>query len=382
MFSFQVLKTAGGGRARTGRAQTPHGHFDTPVFMPVGTHATVKAMTPDELRAVGTEILLGNTFHLMLRPGDAIIRDLGGLHRFMNWDGPILTDSGGFQVFSLAALRKVTDDGVTFQSPVDGATHFLTPERAMAIQANLGADVAMVLDECIAYPASREQARQALERTVAWARRCRETARHSGRTAFAIVQGGMFADLRRESTQRTVELDFPGYAIGGLSVGEPKDLMLELLDVSIEGLPADRPRYLMGVGTPHDLVRAIDAGVDMFDCVLPTRNARNGLAFTAEGIVRIKNSRYAADAAPLSADCNCSTCRHYSRAYLRHLYLANEILSARLLTYHNLYYYHSLIRSIRKAIRNNRWSGLATEGLPLPPEETEPDSHDDEPLSL
>jgi queuine tRNA-ribosyltransferase len=337
--------------------------------MPVGTRGTVKAMTPDELRSVGTEILLGNTFHLMLRPGSEVIRDLGGLHRFMNWPGPILTDSGGFQVFSLAELRKTGDDGVTFQSPIDGATCHLTPERAMAIQSDLGGDIVMILDECLSYPSTREQARKAMERTLAWGRRCRDAAVHPRQAVFGIVQGGMFADLRSESARRTVEMDSDGYAIGGLSVGEPKSLMFEMLDVSLAELPAAKPHYLMGVGTPHDIVRAVDAGVDMFDCVLPTRNARNGLAFTAEGVVKIKHARYAADPAPLSAGCQCSTCRGYSRAYLRHLYLSNEILSARLVTFHNLYYFHSVVRAVRKAIKENRWRGLDTEGLPLAREE-------------
>jgi queuine tRNA-ribosyltransferase len=375
-FSFELLQSAAGGRARLGRIQTPHGSFETPVFMPVGTRATVKAMTPEELRAVGTEILLGNTFHLMLRPGSRVIRDLGGLHRFMNWPGPILTDSGGFQVFSLAELRKVCDDGVTFQSPIDGATCHLSPESAMDIQADLGADVAMMLDECLPYPASHEQARQAMERTLAWGRRCLQAATDSRQAVFAIVQGGMFGDLRGESARRTVEMDFVGYAIGGLSVGEPKTMMFDMLDASLAELPAERPRYLMGVGAPHDLVRAIDAGADMFDCVLPTRNARNGLAFTAEGIVKIKHACHASDAAPLSASCQCTTCRGYSRAYLRHLYMSNEILSARLMTYHNLHYYHSLVRAVREAIRQDRWRGLATDGLPLSPEEVSQECSD------
>ena len=368
-FSFELLKTAAHGRARLGRARTAHGEFQTPVFMPVGTRGTVKAMTPEELRAVGAEIILGNTFHLMLRPGSETVHALGGLHRFMNWDGPLLTDSGGFQVFSLARLRKVGPDGVAFQSPIDGTPWRLTPERAMQVQEDLGSDIAMILDECLAYPATREEARRAMELTLAWSQRCRAAANHARQAVFGIVQGGMFGELRTESARRTVEIDLPGYAIGGLSVGEPKELMFEMLDRSIAELPREKPRYLMGVGTPHDLVRAIDAGADMFDCVLPTRNARNGLAFTTEGRVRIKNAKYAADAAPLSAGCACPTCRGYSRAYLRHLYMANEILSARLLTYHNLFYYHSLIRAIREAIGEERWRGLATEGLPLPPEE-------------
>jgi len=339
--------------------------------MPVGTHATVKAMTSDELREVGTEIVLANTFHLMLRPGSEIIRDLGGLHGFMNWPGPILTDSGGFQVFSLAELRKVGDDGVTFQSPIDGTTHHLSPERAMEVQAHLGADITMVLDECIPHPSPHDAAQEAMERTLTWARRCRRAAASSHQAVFGIAQGGVFGDLRRESARRTAELDFAGYAVGGLSVGEPKARTLEMLDVSLGELPAAKPRYVMGVGTPHDIVRAIDAGADMFDCVLPTRNARNGLAFTAEGVVKIKHARHTCDPSPLSASCGCSTCRQYSRAYLRHLYMSNEILSSRLLTYHNLHYFHALVRAARQAIRENRWRGLETEGLPLPPFEAE-----------
>jgi len=369
LFTFEVLRSAGEGRARQGRIGTPHGSFETPVFMPVGTGGTVKAMTPEELRAAGTEILLANTFHLMLRPGSTVIRDLGGLHRFMNWSGPILTDSGGFQVFSLAELRTINDEGVLFQSPIDGATHHLSPERAMEIQSDLGADIVMILDECLPYPASRNQARQALERTLAWSQRCLRAATNPMQTVFGIVQGGMFEDLRRESARRTIAMDFAGYAVGGLSVGEPKALTFEMLAVSLAELPANKPHYLMGVGTPHDIVRAIDAGADMFDCVLPTRNARNGLAFTAEGIVRIKHACHTADPSPLSARCACSTCRGYSRAYLRHLYMSNEILSARLLTYHNLHYFHSLVGAAREAIAQNGWRSLATERLPLAPEE-------------
>ncbi len=372
MFSFEIKYTCRASRARCGLMTTAHGVVETPVFMPVGTRGTVKAMTPEELRETGAQIILGNTFHLMLRPGSETIRDLGGLHKFMNWPGPILTDSGGFQVFSLAALRKVTDEGVTFQSPLDGSTCHLTPERAMEVQAHLGSDIAMVLDECLAHPATREQARRALERTLAWAVRCRRAA-DPRQAIFGIVQGGMFEDLRRESARRTVELDFVGYAIGGLSVGEDKPMMFEMLEASLAELPVSRPRYLMGVGTPRDIIRAIDAGVDMFDCVLPTRNARNGLAFTAEGAVKIKHAAYTRDPSPLSASCACPTCRNYSRAYLRHLYMANEILSARLLTYHNLYYFHALTAAARNAIRNGTWAGTVTPGLPLGPDvESEP----------
>jgi len=371
LFEFEIQKTAGEGGARLGRIRTAHGAFETPVFMPVGTRATVKAMTPEELRDSGTEIVLANTFHLMLRPGSKIICELGGLHAFMNWPGPILTDSGGFQVFSLAELRKVRDEGVTFRSPIDGAEWHLSPEKAIEIQSDLGADIAMILDECIPYPSTRERAKEAMERTLAWAERCRKAPRGEHQALFGIVQGGAFADLRAESARRTVEMDFDGYAIGGLSVGEPKPLMFDMLEVSVGELPPQKPRYLMGVGTPNDIVRAIDLGVDMFDCVLPTRNARNGLAFTAEGLVKIKHARFARDRSPLSPSCSCATCRNYSRAYLRHLYLSNEILSARLLTYHNLYYFHSLIRAAREAIREGRWRGAATESLPLAPEGSE-----------
>ncbi|MBM3333219.1 tRNA guanosine(34) transglycosylase Tgt [Candidatus Sumerlaeota bacterium] len=370
-FSFQVLSKAVSGRARLGRIETGHGAFETPVFMPVGTGATVKAMTTEELRSVGAEIILANTFHLMLRPGCDVVRDLGGLHGFMNWAGPILTDSGGFQVFSLAPLRKVTDEGVTFRSPIDGTAHDLTPERAMEVQSDLGADIVMALDECLSCSADREQSLQAMERTVRWAERSKKAANVARQAVFGIVQGGMFADLREESGRRTVEMDFDGYAVGGLSVGEPKSLMFEMLDVSVANLPEAKPHYVMGIGTPHDIIRAIDAGGDMFDCVLPTRNARNGLAFTSEGAVRVKHARYARDPSPLSPSCPCSTCQGYSRAYLRHLYMSNEILSARLLTYHNLYYFHCLVRAARDAIRQGRWRGIATESLPLPPEEDE-----------
>lgn len=348
---FELLGTDGA--ARYGRLRTPHGDVQTPVFMPVGTQATVKGLTPEDLRAVGASIVLGNTYHLFLRPGHALIRDLGGLHRFMGWDGPILTDSGGFQVFSLSRLRKVTADGVEFRSPVDGSAHFLSPELVIEVQHALGADIIHPLDECLGYPASRAATERSLALTLAWARRSR--AAHAaggdrGQVLFGIVQGGTDEELRRRAAAETVALDFAGYAIGGMAVGEPKDTMYRLTAVTTAALPADRPRYLMGVGKPEDLVEAVARGVDMFDCVLPTRNARNGQAFTADGPVTIKQARHARDPGPLQADCACYTCRRFSRAYLRHLFVAGELLAYRLLTLHNLQFFLGLMAGMRAAI--------------------------------
>jgi queuine tRNA-ribosyltransferase len=358
---FEVLATDPTG-ARLGRLTTPHGVIETPVFMPVGTAASVKGMTQEMLETLGCEILLGNTYHLYLRPGHELIRALGGLHQFMAWPRAILTDSGGYQVFSLSDLRKVTDEGVEFRSHLDGSTHFLSPESAVEIQAALGADIQMVLDECIEYPASHERARHAAARTFAWARRAKE---HFGKVAdtqqqvlFGIVQGGTFPDLRRENAAHLVELDFPGYAIGGLAVGEPHALTCEMTAIVAEHLPADRPRYLMGVGYPHDLADYVACGVDMMDCVLPTRNARNGCLFTSHGRVLVKNSRYASDPAPLDENCGCLVCRRYSRAYLRHLFMANEILAAILNTHHNLFFYLERMRQIRAAISNGTLAAL------------------------
>jgi queuine tRNA-ribosyltransferase len=349
---FDVLTTDGA--ARRGRMSFERGVVETPAFMPVGTYGTVKAMTPEELREVGAEIILGNTFHLMLRPGVDVIRAHGGLHRFMHWEGPILTDSGGFQVFSLGALRKVSEEGVWFQSPVNGDRVFLGPEQAVEVQHALEADILMVFDDCTPHPSTEEETRASMELSLRWAERSRR-AHEGGRGAlFGIVQGGMYLGLRDTSLAGLREIGFDGYAIGGLSVGEPKETMLEIVTHVAPRLPADRPRYLMGVGTPEDLVDAVTRGMDMFDCVLPTRNARNGWLYTSTGDIKIRNSRHTADTTPLDPTCGCYTCRHYSRAYLRHLNQANEILGARLATIHNLYYYQSLMRDLRAAIAEKR----------------------------
>ena len=348
---FEVVATDGA--ARAGRLTTTHGVVETPVFMPVGTHGTVKALGPDDLRAAGAQIVLANTYHLFLRPGHEVVRELGGLHRFMGWDGVILTDSGGFQVFSLSKLRKITDAGVEFRSPVDGSTHFLSPEIAVEVQQALGADIMHPLDECLAYPASHEAAERSLELTLRWA--ARSKAAHVGRGAasqamFGIVQGGTDEELRTRAARATVELGFDGYAIGGMAVGEPKQAMYDLTALVASLVPAGQPRYLMGVGKPEDLVEAVARGVDMFDCVLPTRNARNGQAFTADGPVTLKQARYARAAAPLDAECSCYACRDFSRAYLRHLFMSGELLAYRLLTLHNVTFFLRLMREMRSAI--------------------------------
>ena len=355
-FRFEVLKTDPTG-ARLGRLTTPHGVIDTPAFMPVGTAGTVKGLTQQALTELGVQILLGNTYHLYLRPGHERIRQLGGLHRFMSWPGAILTDSGGFQVFSLADLRKVTDDGVVFRSHLDGSEHFLTPEKSIEIQQALGSDIAMVFDECIEYPADRERAAGAVKRTTEWARRCRDYARvngeasaNPGQVLFAIVQGGMHAGLRGESARQLVDLDFPGYAVGGLAVGEPHALSCEMAAVSTEELPKDRPRYVMGVAFPEQLADYVRCGVDMMDCVLPTRNARNGCLFTSAGRVNIGNAIYSDDPRPLDECCSCMVCRTYSRAYLRHLFQANEILASILNSHHNVAFFLDIMGKIRQAI--------------------------------
>jgi queuine tRNA-ribosyltransferase len=329
--------------------------------MPVGTYGTVKAMTPEEVKALGSQIILGNTFHLMLRPGTEIIRAQGGLHRFMHWDGPILTDSGGFQVWSLAELRKLDEQGVTFSSPVNGDRIFLSPEDSIGVQHALGSDIIMVFDECTPYPATVEQARQSMELSMRWARRCREFHADHSSALFGIVQGGLYPKLRAESLEALVGIGFDGYAIGGLSVGEPKDQRARILDDLLPRMPTDRPRYLMGVGTPEDLVEAVACGVDMFDCVLPTRNARNGHLFTHDGEIRIRNSRHRNDPGPLDPRCACYTCQHYSRAYLHHLDRCNEILGARLHTIHNLYFYQSLMRRMREAIEADGFDAFCRE---------------------
>jgi queuine tRNA-ribosyltransferase len=332
--------------------------IETPVFMPVGTYGTVKAMAPEELQGMGARVILSNTYHLYLRPGVETIQALGGLHRFMHWDGPILTDSGGFQIFSLAPFRTLTEAGVTFRSHLDGSSHFLTPETVVGLQEALGVDIMICLDECPGYPAPEAEVVKAAALTRKWAARSRAARTRPGPALFPVVQGGMMPELRREQAQAMRELNFDGYAIGGLSVGEPKELMYAMVAATTPELPVDKPRYLMGVGTPEDLVEAVARGVDMFDCVLPTRNARNGMAFTAAGKVVIKNAIHAHDAAPLDATCGCYTCRHYSRGYLRHLYLAREILAYRLLTWHNLYYYLHLMVSLRQAVAEGRFAAF------------------------
>jgi queuine tRNA-ribosyltransferase len=355
-FRFEVLKTDPTG-ARLGRLTTPHGAIDTPAFMPVGTQGTVKALTQQALAELGVQILLGNTYHLYLRPGHERIRRLGGLHRFMSWPGAILTDSGGFQVFSLADLRKVSDDGVIFRSHLDGSEHSLTPEKSIEIQQALGSDIAMVLDECIEYPADRDRAAAAVKRTTAWARRCRDYAQANsyasttlGQVLFAIVQGGTHADLRRASARQLVDLDFPGYAVGGLAVGEPHSVSCEMAAAATAELPVDRPRYLMGVGFPEQLADYVASGIDMMDCVLPTRNARNGCLFTSAGRLNIKNASYAEDLRPPDELCSCMVCRTYSRAYLRHLFLSNEILASILNSHHNVAFFLDIMAKIRQAI--------------------------------
>lgn len=337
------------GEARRGRLEFARGVVDTPAFMPVGTYGTVKAMTPEEVRASGAQILLGNTFHLMLRPGADLVQRHGTLHDFMNWHGPILTDSGGFQVFSLAALRKLDERGVRFRSPVDGASVFLDPEGAVAIQQALGSDVVMVLDECTAYPASETQASESMQRSMRWAARSKQ-AYGGGGALFGIVQGGMYPELRQISAQSLCEVGFDGYALGGLAVGENAEQRESIVDATVAHLPEDRPRYLMGVGLPADIVEAVCRGIDMFDCVLPTRNARTGFLYTAAGVVKIRNARYRDDTGPLEEGCDCYTCAHYSRAYLRHLDKCSEILGARLNTIHNLRFYQRLMQGLRAAI--------------------------------
>ena len=354
-FSIQTTD----GQARTGTLQTAHGAINTPIFMPVGTVGSVKAVAPDDLDAIGAEIILGNTYHLYLRPGDGLVARRGGLHQFTAWHKPILTDSGGFQVFSLASLRKLEEEGVTFRSHIDGSKHFFSPEKVVSIQRNLNSDIMMVLDECVPAEADHTYTERSLGLTSRWAARCR--AAYPKGTApnllFGIVQGGMYKDLRQESARQLTDLDFEGYAIGGLSVGETKATMLELLYYTAPLLPETKPRYLMGVGTPLDIIRGIDAGVDMFDCVLPTRNARNGTLFTSQGRINIKRQEYTEDDRPLDPACRCYTCRTFSRAYLRHLYVSQELLAYRLNSIHNLTYFLDLVRGARTAIREGRWTG-------------------------
>jgi len=356
---FNLLKV--NSAARRGQLSFERGTIETPAFMPVGTYGTVKAMTPEELEGIGAEIILGNTFHLMLRPGTGIIQKHGDLHDFMNWQKPILTDSGGFQVYSLAKMRKITEQGVLFNSPVDGSKIELTPEYSMQIQKELGSDIVMIFDECTPYPATEKEAMDSMRLSLRWAERCKKAHQGNPSALFGIVQGGMYPELRHESAEGLKALDFNGYAIGGLSVGEPMEERNEVLDFTVPELPVDKPRYLMGVGRPEDIVEAVRRGVDMFDCVIPTRHARTGFIYTSKGILKIRNSRYQDDIRPLDERCDCYTCRSYSRAYIRHLDKCGEILGSRLTTIHNLYYYQQLMRDIRSAIEEDRFDDFADE---------------------
>lgn len=356
---FDLLSTDGG--ARRGCITFDRGTVDTPAFMPVGTYGTVKAMTPEDLAAAGAQIVLGNTFHLMLRPGIEVISLHGDLHDFMHWRGPILTDSGGFQVFSLARLRKISEQGVLFRSPVDGAEVLLDPERSMAVQRALGSDIVMAFDECTPYPATEKQARDSMELSLRWAARSKDAHSDNPSALFAIVQGGMHLDLRQASLSALIQTGFDGYALGGLSVGETEEERLNVLDRVVPEMPPTRPRYLMGVGKPHDIVEAVQRGIDLFDCVIPTRNARTGFLYTRSGIVKIRNSRYRSDTRPLDEACGCYTCQHFSRAYLRHLDACGEILGAHLNTVHNIFYFQSLMKDIRSAIDDGRFAAFVRE---------------------
>ena len=354
--TYELIKKDSRTKARRGRVNTPHGPIETPVFMPVGTAGTVKAMKPEEVRDMGAQIILGNTYHLYLRPGHEVVKAAGGLHKFMNWERAILTDSGGFQVFSLGAMRKISEEGVEFRSHIDGSKHMLSPEKSMEIQNALGSDIMMAFDECAPYPADRNYVKNSLERTTRWLKRCKEYQKNTEQQSlFGIMQGGMYKDLRKQSAEEIVELDLPGYAIGGLSVGEPKEIMYEVMDDCVDYLPADKPRYLMGVGSPDCLFEGVERGIDMFDCVLPTRIARHGMAMTSQGRVNIKNAKYERDFTPLDPNCDCYTCRNYSKAYLRHLFKSDEILSSMLMTTHNLHFLVNTMAGIRKAIEEDRF---------------------------
>jgi queuine tRNA-ribosyltransferase len=364
VFRFSLIKKDSASSARLGRIATLHGEIATPVFMPVGTQATVKTLSPDDLMSIGAEIILSNTYHLFLRPGHELIKEFGGLHHFMGWERPLLTDSGGFQVFSLAELRKIAEEGVTFQSHIDGgAKHFVTPEYAIEIQEALGADIIMTFDECVPFPATHDYARESLERTLRWAKRCRDAKKNTGQALFGIVQGGMYPELRKRAAETLVDIGFDGYAMGGLSVGETKPVMYEMIEASVPALPEDKPRYLMGVGTPEDLVEGVDRGIDMFDCVMPTRNARNGTFFTSFGKVVIRNAQYERDRQPIDSECGCYTCRNFTRAYLRHLFNAGEVLALRLGTIHNLFFYLNLMRNIRASIGQGTFKEFKKEFL-------------------
>ena len=366
MIGFELLGREGA--ARRGRLTLDRGCIETPAFMPVGTYGTVKAMTPEELTGIGAQIILGNTFHLMLRPGTGIIDAHGGLHGFMHWQKPILTDSGGFQVFSLAELRKITEQGVTFRSPIDGSQVRLTPEDSMDVQRSLGSDIAMAFDDCTPWPATEAQARESMDRSMRWALRghrhyYRDDPAPPRGNLFGIIQGGMYPQLRQASLQALLDIGFPGYAIGGLAVGEPEEVRLSVIEAVEPHIPADKPRYLMGVGRPEDLIAAVARGIDMFDCVMPTRHARNGHLFTATGVLNIRNAAHASDTGPIDPTCGCYTCRNYSRAYLRHLDRCNEILGARLNTIHNLYFYLDLMRQMREALDRGEFAAFAARTL-------------------
>lgn len=356
MFEYTLKKKDKKSMARRGKLVTPHGEIETPVFMPVGTQATVKSMTPEEVKEIGSQIILSNTYHLYLRPGHKLIEKAGGLHKFMNWDGPILTDSGGFQVFSLKENRKITEEGVMFRSHIDGSKHMFSSEKVMEIQNALGSDIIMAFDECAPWPSEHDYVKKSLERTTRWAKRCKDAHTNTDKQAlFGIVQGGGYEDLRKQSAKELVELDFPGYSIGGLSVGEPKNIMYDMLDITTPLLPENKPRYLMGVGSMDSLIEGVMRGVDMFDCVLPTRTARTGTFLTFKGKINIMNAKYAEDLSPIDEECTCYTCRNYSRAYLRHLFKSKEILGARLATWHNIHALHDLMDKIRKAIEEDRF---------------------------
>lgn len=359
---YELIKTCSRSGARLGRVHTPHGTFETPAFMPVGTQATVKGMSPQEMKDVGAEILLSNTYHLFLRPGHDIVSEAGGLHRFMNWDRPILTDSGGFQVFSLSDLRNIKEEGVTFRSHIDGSKKFLSPELSIAVQNALGADIIMAFDECTPYPCEHDYAKRSMEMTTRWAKRCISAhARPNDQALFGIVQGSTYKDLRIESAKQLVELDFPGYAIGGLSVGEPGEIMNDILEHTVPHLPTDKARYLMGVGSPDYLINGALRGIDMFDCVLPTRNGRNGTVLTSNGRIIVRDAKYARDFNPIDENCSCHVCRNFSRAYIRHLFKAGEMLGMRLATWHNLQFLLDLMKQVRLAIADDRLPEFRTE---------------------
>ncbi len=359
---FKVTHKDKDTNARVGLLETLHGNVETPEFMPVGTQATVKALSNEELKYCGAQVILGNTYHLYLRPGMEVIKNAGGLHKFMSWDGPILTDSGGFQIFSLATLMKTKKEGVEFRSHVDGSRHFLTPEDVVRLQEELGSDIIMPLDECLHYPCPKDKVARSIELTRNWAHRSKEALK-SKRLLFGIVQGSTYPDLRKKSAEQLIEIGFDGYAIGGLSVGEPTDLMYEMMESAAKYLPCDKPRYTMGVGMPQDFFRAIEMGIDLFDCVVPTRNGRNGAAYTNEGRLIIRNGKYSKDLRPLSESCDCAVCRNYSRSYIRHLFNTEEILGLRLTSLHNVYFYVNLLKRIRQAIRESRFVEFKKEFL-------------------